>query len=86
MHWAANILGVLIVLALFVLFVVIPPVVEGYLEVKVRPRVPMFWCPKGHGHFPASETLDLFPEMKGGGGKVCPVCYREALKKASQIH
>lgn len=68
-------LGAVAVVLVVVGFIV-SAVVAGYVDVKVRPRHPMYWCHK-HGPFPAEYLLDLIPGMDGA--KVCPTCYKEAV-------
>jgi hypothetical protein len=71
-HWVA--IGIGLVLAYFLW--IGSGVLEAVLDVKRRPREPMFWCTH-HGYFRQKHVLPI-PGMTD----VCPICYHEAWKKA----
>ena len=55
---------------------VISGAVQGWLEVKSKPRAKMEWCHK-HGLFEEKHVLRFV-----GDSKICPRCYMDAWNKA----
>jgi hypothetical protein len=61
----------------YVLWLVVG-VIEAMIDVKRRPREPMFWCHK-HGYFRKKHVLPIT-----GVTDVCPICFKEAWDKAGK--
>lgn len=61
--------------AFVVLVFVVAPAFEGYLDFKNKPREPMEWCPRGHGHFRKKDCIEWSP-----GQLICPQCWIETMQ------
>lgn len=77
---------------LFIIFLILAiavgsAIVEAYVDVKNKPREPMFWCNK-HGYFRMKHTLPLFPELggKAQNSHMCPSCYHETVFKNIKVN